>query len=146
MDEFSERMPIRMKPERQSSVSRSHGPYEEPPYAYPPTRGYLSLIIIGIIVLMGGAIIYIGSGFLDDPDDPDYDSNEKEEYYDNVRTIMSVGNLIQYIGIILLSIGLLLGAVNDDRLPINVRLGLLIAMGVIIGFKISGTYITYIGY
>ena len=34
-------------------------------HSYPPSRGYLGLIIVGIIVLLVGGIIFASYGFLD---------------------------------------------------------------------------------
>ncbi len=77
-------------------------------------------------------------GFIDDPDnaDPWENDGDREEYQDTVRTITSLGNIIQYVGIMILSVGLIMGAIRDESLHGNVRLGMLIAMGLIIGFKI----------
>ena len=113
-----------------------------PGYTRSSGKGYLALIITGIIILMVGGIIYVCWGFLDDPDE-DSDSDDREKYSDNVRLISTTGNLLQYIGIIILSIGLVLGAVKDETIHQNVRLGMLIAMGLIIGFKIFYTIIPY---
>jgi hypothetical protein len=96
----------------------------------------LGLIIVGIIILLVGGLIYISAGFIDDPED----YNEREDYTDGVRTVTTLGNLLEYIGLILLSVGLIVGALKDDDLPANVRLGMLIAMGLIVGFKIMSFY------
>ena len=75
------------------------------------------------------------TGLIDDPDE--WDDGDREEYSDTVRTYATIGNMIEYIGIMVLSIGLIIGAIKDDGLHANVRLGMLIAMGLIIGFKIA---------
>jgi hypothetical protein len=118
--------------EDRSSERRAPKPTPTPKISYGPTRGYLILIIIGIIVLMVGMIVYTSNGFLDDPDE--YDEKDNEEYDDNVRTIRTIGYLIQYIGLILFSIGIIYGALKDNDLPHYVRLGMLIALGIILGF------------
>jgi purine-cytosine permease-like protein len=135
MDEFSERVPVRMKHEH---LQPPPPPPQHAMHGYPQPRGYLGLIIIGIIIVMVGGIVLASWGFLDDPDE---NGEKREDYNDNVRTITTSGNLIQYVGLLILSIGLILGAVKDDTLPPNIRLGMVIAMGIIIGFKISYTYI-----
>lgn len=112
--------------------SERRAPAPTPKISYGPTKGYLILIIIGIIILMVGMIVYTSNGFLDDPDDNDL--KDSEEYSDNVRTIRTIGNLIQYIGLILFSIGIIYGAIKDNDLPHYVRLGMLIALGIILGF------------
>ena len=108
-------------------------PVPTPPVStYSPPRTYISLLLGGIIILLVGGIIFISVGFIDDPEDFD----EREEYNDTVRTISTLGSLIQYVGLMVLSIGLILGAIKDESLHANVRLGMLIAMGLIVGFKI----------
>lgn len=126
--------------------SSRKGINEPPPPPFqpqPPIRGYIPLIVAGIIILLVGGIIYVSWGFLDDPDESN-DSDGREEYTDNIRTIAAVGDVIQYIGLIILSVGLLMGAITDNKLPINVRMAMVLAMGVIIGFKISSTVIPYL--
>ena len=127
------------------------------PYNPPASRAYVALIIIGIIILIAGGIIYTCIGFLDTPESPEYNSSNYEEYqelqekyekdmkeYSNNRRIIStIGNIVQYIGAIFLSIGLIIGAVKDESLAQNARLGMLIAMGLIIAFKIGGFFAMY---
>ena len=140
-------------------------------YRYPTSRSYISLIIIGIIILMVGGIILASMGFLEAPERPEhpdysdygyysnysyqeavdnYEEAEKKydreykEYTDNKRIMTTVGNQIQYIGVIFLSLGLIIGAIKDESLPENARLGMLIAMGLIVGFKIGGFFYPYL--
>ena len=107
-----------------------------------PQQTYFKLLIAGIVIFLIGGIIYISAGFLNDPEEYD----EREDYSDTVRTITTLGNLFQYIGLILLCIGLIIGALKDTNLPQNVRLGMLIAMGLIVGFKIASVYSLVISY
>ena len=134
-----------------------HSRGQQPPMPMPPpppgfrppgSVGYVALIIFGIIMLMVGSMIYVSWGFMDDPDSSDNDNygKESEEYSDNIRTITTTGSIIQNIGLIILSIDLIIGATQDKNLSPNVRLGMLIAMGIIIGFGISSSYIPYYGY
>jgi hypothetical protein len=99
---------------------------------YGPSRNYIGLIMVGVIILLVGGLIYISAGFVNDPDD----FSDMDDYQDTVRLITTVGNLILFIGIILLCVGLINGALKDDSLHPNVKLGLLIAMGLIIGFRL----------
>jgi hypothetical protein len=103
-----------------------------------PPRPYIGLLLIGITILLIGGIIYMSVGFLDDPDDNDGwgGGDPWEDYRDTIRTMVTLGNVIQYVGIMVLSVGLILGALKDESLHANVRLGMLIAMGLIVGFKI----------
>ena len=91
---------------------------------------------------MVGGIIYASWGFMDDPDD-DSDDKEREKYSDSIRILVTLGNFLEYIGIMILSIGLILGAVKGKSIHPNVRLGMLIAMGLVIGFKIFYTIMPY---
>jgi hypothetical protein len=108
----------------------------------PNPRSYIGLLIAGVLLLLIGGIIFISAGFIDDPDNSsDWgDNDEREEYRDMVRTINTLGNVIQYIGIMVLSIGLIIGSIRDESLHANVRLGMLMAMGLIVGFKIMSLY------
>jgi len=125
-----------------------------PPGAYPPMRtegvskGYVIMVIIGLVILLVGGIIIASEGFLNDPYQNDYDDlddyqKEREDYFDTLRTMDAIGNLIQYIGLIPLSIGLIYGAVRDSRISPNIRLGMLITMGIIVGLKISSDLFPY---
>jgi hypothetical protein len=102
-------------------------------YGYRPARGYVGLIIIGLIILIVGGIISVSWGYIT----PDYSG-----YSDHVRVIATTGNIIQLIGLIIFSVGIVSGSLRDDSLPTNARLGMLIAMGIILGFKFGG-YILY---
>ena len=135
---------------RTTPAPQSRPPQSRPPgYSSPPSRGYLALIIVGIIILLVGGIIWFSFGFLDTGED---DGNSvssmyggDKEYRDNRRMITTIGNIVEYIGVILLSVGLTIGAINDKSLPANTRLGMLIAMGLIVGFKIGG-YFSIVNY
>lgn len=104
---------------------------------YVPPRNYMWIIMVGITILLVGGMIIVSWGFIDDPDDWD---NDREEYADTVRTINTVGNMIQYIGLVVMSTGMLFGAVKDESLHPNVRMGMFIALGLIVGFKIMSLY------
>ena len=104
----------------------------------PPPRTYIAFLLAGVILLLIGGIVVNSTGLIDDPDE--WDDGDREEYSDTVRTYATIGNMIEYIGIMVLSIGLIIGAIKDDGLHANVRLGMLIAMGLIIGFKIMSIY------
>lgn len=132
--------------------------YDEPPsrrsppppprYKHKYSNEYLYYITFAIIILVGGGIVTGSVGFLEDPEEVEYDHDdynkykkEREEYLDNIRWIQTLGNMIQYIGIMCLAIGIFLGAMKDENLPINVKLGMLIAFGLIVGLKISSSII-----
>jgi len=121
MDDYYERPPSRRAPP----------PRQEYYPPRPPQKGYVVMFIVGIIILMVAGIIYVSWGYMNDPDNED----DSESYSDNVRIITTTGNLLQYIGISILCIGLFLGAMKDEDLHQNVRLGMLIAIGLIISFN-----------
>jgi len=126
----------------------------------PPSRGYLGLIIIGVIIMMIGGIIYVSLGFFDEPDRPqysdfNYDSDAYDEamekydkdiegYNDAKRIIPTIGQIFEYIGLMFLAIGLIIGAIKDESLPANGRLGLLFAFGVVIGLKFMSLLFGYV--
>ena len=148
VDEFgiSETSVGRTTPAPQNRPSTS-GPTR---YNPPLSRGYLALIIVGIIILLVGGIIWFSFGFLDTGEDDSSSMTSSmyggdKEYRDNKRMITTIGNIVEYIGVIILSIGLTIGAINDKSLPANTRLGMLIAMGLTVGFKIGG-YFTIASY
>ena len=130
--------------------------FQQPPRA--AGKGYVTLILIGIAILLIGGIIGASAGFLDDPVRPDSDDfedysdyekaikkyNEKsEEYKDNTRQINTIGEIVKYIGLIGFAFGMVLGSFKDRELSPNTRLGMLVAMAIVIGFKISGSILYY---
>lgn len=117
---------------------------------------YLWLTLIGIVILLVGGITYNGVDFWERPDEEDYGLDEFdyddygtkaykdrknvyddacESYEDTIRNIRATGKLVQHVGLIFLSIGLFMGAIGDDKLPPNVRLGMLVVLGLILGVK-----------
>ena len=112
---------------------------QHPPQMYPPVKkGYVTLATIGIVILLIGGIITVSVGFLKQPDSDDYDDTEDyhnavEGYNDLRRIIPTLGAVIQYVGVILFALGLLTGGLTDTELSPNIRLGILIALGIIVG-------------
>jgi hypothetical protein len=126
-------------------------------YQRPPQKPYLTMILLGLAILIIGGIIAASAGFLNDPQRPDsrdfedsskFEDAEKdyrddqEKYKDNVRYINAVGGVVQYIGLMAFGIGMITGAISDKELSQNTKMGMFIAMAIIIGFKIAGS-ITY---
>ena len=54
--------------------------------------------------------------------------------------------ILEYIGLGFLTAGLLYGAIRDEKLSPNVRLGMVIAVGLIIGLKLMSYSYSYYGY
>ncbi len=113
---------------------------QQPPHMYPPVKkGYVTLAIMGIIILLIGGMVTVSVGFLEQPDSDDYDDGQSYQdamdgYSDLRRIIPTLGSVIQYVGVILFAIGMLTGGLTDNELSPNVRLGILIALGIIVGF------------
>jgi len=136
-------------------------PQNQPQITKPPSpqiQGYRKHAINGIIILLIGGLIAISAGFINDPLRPDHDSfednseyqkaskeyyNKTESYKDQTRTVRTVGYVFQFIGLIFFSYGILIAAFLDNQLNHYTKIGLLIAWGIIIGFKIGGTFIYY---
>jgi hypothetical protein len=77
------------------------------------------MIIAGIIILLVGGMITVIPGFIDEPDDWD----DRDSYEDTVRNIITMGNLTEFVGLMVLSFGLVLGATRDESLHPYVQLG-----------------------
>lgn len=140
---------------RTSPPTRRPSPSQTPPRSYTarPSKGYIPLIIIGVIIVLIGCIIWTSSGFMSPPnqyddkyqDETEYGGSQtsdkyykdRTDYSNNVRIISTIGNIIQTIGLILIALALALGGIKDTDLTANVRLGMIIAMGLIIAFKIT---------
>jgi hypothetical protein len=103
---------------------------------------YKKAIIVGIILIMIGGILFNILGLIDTPNRSEYTDDEheiferdQEHYFDNMRMYSAIGKLIMLFGVIILSLGLIIGAIKDHNLPENVRLGMLIAMSIIISLR-----------
>ncbi len=109
-----------------------------PKQTLPNSRSYIALLLVGVLLLLIGGVVSMSVGLVNDPDDSNgWDSDDPwEDYTDFIRTINTLGHVIQYIGILVLSRGFIVGAIRDESLHANVRMGMFIAMGLIIGFKI----------
>jgi hypothetical protein len=76
------------------------------------------------------------------PDIDDYDDDEMDKYKDDMdtydlikRSLTTTGVIIKQIGLIIITIGIFIGAVVDEKLPPMARLGMFIAVGFILGFQ-----------
>lgn len=138
-----------MQPELQTQIQPQNLSHSPP---IKKSELYFQLIIIGIVALLLGGLIIGIMGFFECPDlddyvgDLDYGSEayitkdkeydeDYETYDDNERTILSTGRIVEHIGLIFLSIGVFMGAIKDDKLPPNVRLGMLVVLGLILAVK-----------
>lgn len=141
-----------------SQRQMASGPPKRPTTIYRPgsfgkvfqERVYIKIFIAGIIFLLVGFILVSVTGYMTAPDRDDYgdeygdlDREDEKRYKDDLDTfnlikksVTTTGGILEQIGIILLVVGLFIGAVIDENLPPFVRLGMLIALGLIVGFKI----------
>lgn len=138
-----------INPAQQSRPPQSNIPFQN---TYRPrNRSYTIIIITGIILLMIGSIILISFNFVGEPDSPirsEYDSTsdynkalekyqkDTKSYANNKRIVQTLGYLLQQISLIVITLGLIIGAIKDDSLPDQARLGMFIAIGLILGFRI----------
>jgi hypothetical protein len=132
---------------RARSQSTIYPYYDQPPYQQPgpysrafQEKIYVKIFILGIIFFLVGFLIAAVTGYMDAPDREDFDDDEdyKDEldWYNLIkRSLGTTGNILEQIGLILIVVALFLGAVVDTELPPLARLGILIAVGLIIGFK-----------
>jgi hypothetical protein len=70
---------------RWGPIREDQPPVPPPMYGYRPSRGYIALIIIGLIIFIVGGIVSISWGYIT----PDYNG-----YSDHVRIIVTTGNMI----------------------------------------------------
>ena len=132
--------------------------FEERPIRPPPRPstqkkdlfvGYVRYITIGILLLIVGYIIFYCISFIDDPNEYEYTGDngnndyqkDYEKYNDIKRPITATGSLLSSVGLMILSFGLILGAITDDKIPANARLGMLIAVGLIFGIRLGGLFL-----
>lgn len=123
-------------------------PYYDQPLYQPPgpyTRAfhekiYIKIFIFGIIFFMVGYLVAAVTGYMDAPDRDDFDDDE--EYKDELdwynlirRSLTTTGFILEQIGLIIIVVALFLAAIVDEQLPPLARLGIFIAIGLIIGFK-----------
>ena len=105
---------------------------------------YIKLFIVGIIFFFVGYILGAITGYMVAPDSDDYeDDDDGEKYKEDLdwynlirRSLTTSGQIFKMVGIIIIMIALFVGAITDDQLPPLVRLGMLIALGLIAGFQI----------
>jgi hypothetical protein len=143
----------RYKHRNSSRSDQGQYPPPGPPYYQRPMghfsrafteKGYIKIFVIGIIFFFVGYMLSAVTGYMEAPDYDDYDDDEngdkyKEDldWYNMVkRTLITTGGILKTVGIIIIMISLLVGAVIDDQLPPLARLGLLIAVGLIAAFQI----------
>jgi len=121
-------------------------PPPEPPARRTAVGPYYFLILVGVILLIIGYLIgniggYYGEPVLDDytGDDAQDDFDEdKADWQSTLRTLTTTANLIAHLGLLLMAMGIIIGAIKDDGLPPMVRLGMLIMLGLLLSIKGAG--------
>ena len=59
------------------------------------------------------------------------------EAYETLKeNLVTSGNIIEYIGLNLIIMAMLIAAIFDEQIPVYVRVGLIIALGLVIAFKL----------
>ena len=133
--------------------SGDYPPPSPPPYYHGPIghfsrafneKGYVKIFVVGIIFFFVGYMLGAFTGYMEAPDPDDYNNDDdgdkyKEDldWYNLIRrTLITTGGIFKMVGVIILLISLLVGAVIDDQLPPLARLGMLIAVGLIAAFQI----------
>jgi len=129
--------------------------YYKPMINSPKSKKYYIIIIAGFILILIGFCILSSQSFLRSPNRNDFDNTEdynkaSDDFYYLRNVISGISNIIQNSGIIVLAIGLLFCALKNDDLPNAVRLGMIIALCIIVGLKFgsisfssSGPYYSY---
>ena len=113
-----DRMPERLDPPGPSFYPPNYPPNINPSISQRP---YIIAIIIGIILICVGLII-----------------KTAVIYYlvlsgDGPRIAFGTGELLKFIGLMIFSIGIIYGALLDRTLNPYIRLGMFIALGLVIG-------------
>lgn len=102
-------------------------------------KEYIKIFIIGIIIFIIGYLLGAITGYMEAPDPEDYEDQDNDEkykedldWYNKIkRSLNTSGGIFRTVGVLIIIIALLVGAVIDDQLPPLARLGMLIALGLI---------------
>jgi hypothetical protein len=147
-------------PPREQYQPYSHYPPQHPPRPHKPpqpvgptgkafrNKGYFKIFILGIIFFLVGTLLASVTGYMTPPDADDYEDEngymdkDAQERYDNdyklydliKRSLTTTGGILAKIGMILIVVGLFIGAVVDEELHNYIRLGMFIALGFAIAF------------
>jgi len=99
-------------------------------------------MIGGIVLLATGNILVSCIHFLEEPESvPGYysgGSNDEERAYEQrVNLLNGFGKILAYVGMSVMSVGVILSALLNDKIPKSIRLGLLIVLGVVLGIQMK---------
>lgn len=113
-------------------------------------RFYFKLFILGIIFFFVGYLLISSLGYTIPPERDDYEDSDgnledddRKRYEDDVdlynlikRSMTTTGIILEKAGLILIVLALFIGAVVDEKLPSYARMGMFIALGLIIGLNL----------
>jgi len=136
----------RLKTEIEPKSTQSIEPYSK----LFSERFYVKIFILGIIFFFAGYLFFTSMGYTIPPDRDDYENSdgfleeddqkryeEDLDFYNLIkRSMTTTGNILKTAGVILLVVALFIGAVGDNKLPSYARMGMLIALGLIVGFSL----------
>ena len=115
-------------------------------------KPYLILCYVSFICIISSILVGSIANFLsvpdDDDDDDDYDnySKAKDTYFDRLRILSALSNLLRTCGGCFLAFGLIFGCITDKTLSNQVKLGFAIAAGLIIAYLFSRDIVTALQY
>jgi hypothetical protein len=100
----------------------------------------LLFVAVGFIIL--GATLSGFTTVLEEPDSDDYDDSDKyekarESYQRSMKWLFFLGEELMYIGVLVMITGFSFAALASPKMNPSVRMGLLIASGLVLGFMIS---------
>ncbi len=91
--------------------------------------------------MIAGYIVTSSTGYMDPPERDDYDDDDEyddaKDFYSDLRDgLTTTGKIFEKVGIILLVLALFIGAIVDEKLPVYVRVGMIVSIGLIAAFGI----------
>ncbi len=112
----------------QQPYQGSYGaPYQQPMYQSPPPSDPMSSVymmaFVGIILALIGIIILAYTVKIDTSDS-----------YDTYETMQFVGNTLEAVGTLIVAVGILMGLMKAKQVSEQVKLGLLIALAIIVAW------------
>ncbi len=110
----------------------------------PVKTTYIIICCFAFGLLLISGILNASVRYMEEPDDDDYDYDESdqydkdlESYEDTGRNLMATSSLFRNCGAVILSAGLLIAVFLDKSLSSKTKLGMLIAVGLILGLIFS---------
>ena len=102
---------------------------------------YVKLFILGMIIIFVGSLLNYFPGYMVAPDRDDYDEDDKGfeedvDYYNMIKnSLTTTGQIIKLFGMVAISIAIFICGIFDEKLHPYVRLGIFIALGLILAFN-----------